>query len=62
MEQVAQYDNARPCQACNCGCQDDGHWHWEERPWCPCIAFECPCVTDTPCECGYYGHVDPGTD
>lgn len=34
--------------SCGCGCEPDGDWHWSQRPWCPCINQQCPCVTDAP--------------
>ena len=33
-----------PC-ACDCGCEPDGHWHFDESR-CACVALGCPCVVD----------------
>jgi len=33
--------------ACNCGCEPDGDWHFNE-PRCVCVNIGCDCVTDEP--------------
>jgi hypothetical protein len=31
---------------CDCGCQNDGEWHWEGSVGCMCAQRGCPCVID----------------
>ena len=34
--------------SCDCGCQNDGEWHWEGSAGCMCAQRGCPCVIDQP--------------